>query len=164
MRAAIGREEGSEPSEWIEATQHLIDIFFLRRQPSDEHDWDLHVDQDDRRGGNFRLVIPIALFHQLFLVGCRCSFMSISSSSFREEPQRLRNMLNYGARLDLAIFFLASAASQIRRRTSIAERGSRDRPAPWLVGKPSQVIEIEGGQRPVYVLELILLRYRSPRC
>ena len=25
-------------------------------------------------------------------------------------------------------------------------------------------IEIEGGQRPVYVLELILLRYRSPRC
>ena len=69
----------------------------------------------------------------------------------------LRNTLNYGAD---RIRYLSPvpAGSRIRGRTSIAE--VEDVPPDGLRVNYHMVIEIEGGQRPACVGELIALHYR----
>jgi acyl dehydratase len=69
----------------------------------------------------------------------------------------LRNTLNYGAD---RIRYLSPvpAGSRIRGRISIAE--AEDVPPDGLKVNYRMVIEIEGGQRPACVAELIALHYR----
>ena len=69
----------------------------------------------------------------------------------------LRNTLNYGAD---RIRYLSPvpAGSRIRGRISIAE--AEDVPPDGLRVNYRMVIEIEGGQRPGCVAELIALHYR----
>jgi acyl dehydratase len=69
----------------------------------------------------------------------------------------LRNTLNYGAD---RIRYLSPvpAGSRIRGRISIAE--AEDVPPNGLRVNYRMVIEIEGGQRPACVAELIALHYR----
>ena len=69
----------------------------------------------------------------------------------------LRNTLNYGAD---RIRYLSSvpAGSRIRGRISVAE--AEDVPPDGLKVNYHLVIEIEGGQRPACVADLIALHYR----
>ena len=69
----------------------------------------------------------------------------------------LKNTLNYGAD---RIRYLAAvpAGSRIRARTTIAE--AVDVPPDGLRVNYHMIIEIEGGQRPACVADLIALHYR----
>jgi acyl dehydratase len=69
----------------------------------------------------------------------------------------LRNTLNYGAD---RIRYLSPvpAGSKLRGRLTVAE--AEDVPPDGLRASYRLVIEIEGGQRPACVAELIALHYR----
>ena len=72
----------------------------------------------------------------------------------------MRNTLNYGAEPDTLSLPCPQPALGIRGRTSIAEE-MEDVPPDKACGSTlDSVIEIEGGQRPACVAELIALHYR----
>jgi|SRR5947209_2038857 acyl dehydratase len=145
FKAAVGTEVGV--SEWVEITQDRIDRFAAA---TCDEQW-IHVDQDRAKkelpGGK-------TIAHGLLSLSLAPMFIRSVMGL-----KGLRNTLNYGAD---RIRYLAPvpANSRIRGRTSIAE--VEDLPPDGLKVNYRMVIEIEGGERPACVAELIALHYRFP--
>jgi acyl dehydratase len=143
FKAAVGTEIGA--SDWVEITQARIDGF---AEATCDEQW-IHVDQDRAKkelpGGK-------TIAHGLLSLSLAPMFIRSVMGL-----KGLRNTLNYGAD---RIRYLAPvpAGSRLRGRTSIAE--AEDVPPDGLRVNYRIVIEIEGGQRPACVAELIALHYR----
>ncbi len=143
LKAAVGTEIGT--SDWIEITQERINKF---ADATCDEQW-IHVDQERARtempGGK-------TIAHGLLS-------LSLAPMFIREVMglNGLKNTLNYGAD---RIRYLSPvpAGSRLRGRVSIAE--AEEVPPNGLRVSYRLVIEIEGGQRPACVAELIALHYR----
>jgi len=143
IRSAVGQEVGT--SEWVEITQDRINMF---AEATCDEQW-IHVDQaraeKELPGGR-------TIAHGLLSLSLAPMFIRSVMGL-----KGLKNTLNYGAD---RIRYLAPvpAGSRIRGRTTIAE--AEDVPPNGLRVHYRMVIEIEGGQRPACVAELIALHYR----
>jgi acyl dehydratase len=142
IRSAVGTEIGA--SDWIEITQDRINRF---AEATCDEQW-IHVDQDRAKN---ELPGGRTIAHGLLSLSLAPMFIR-SVMGLRG----LRNTLNYGAD---KIRYLSPvvAGSRIRGRTTIAE--AADVPPNGLRVNYHLVIEIEGGQRPACVAELIALHY-----
>ncbi len=143
FKAAVGTEIGT--SEWIEITQERINLF---AQATCDEQW-IHVDQQRAKR---ELPAGTTIAHGLLSLSLAPMFIRSVMGL-----KGLRNTLNYGAD---RIRYLSPvpAGSRIRGRTGIAE--AEDVPPDGLRVSYRIVIEIEGGQRPACVAELIALHYR----
>src|SRR5690348_12491468 len=143
LRAAVGTEVGA--SDWIEITQDRIDKF---ADATCDEQW-IHVDQERAKaempGGK-------TIAHGLLSLSLTPMFIRSVMGL-----KGLKNTLNYGAD---RIRYLSPvpAGSRLRGRVSIAEAEAV--PPEGLRVNYHLVIEIEGGQRPACVAELIALHYR----
>jgi acyl dehydratase len=143
IKSAVGTEIGT--SEWVEVTQERINLF---AEATCDEQW-IHVDQERAQrelpGGR-------TIAHGLLSLSMAPMFIRSVMGL-----KGLRNTLNYGAD---RIRYLSPvpAGSRIRGRTMIAE--AEDVPPNGLRVNYHMVIEIEGGQRPACVAELIALHYR----
>src|SRR6201986_1312445 len=143
IKAAVGTEVGA--SEWIEITQDRINKF---AEATCDEQW-IHVDQDRAKqelpGGK-------TIAHGLLSLSLAPMFIRSGMGL-----KGLKNTLNYGAD---RIRYLAPvpAGSRLRGVVTIAE--TEDVPPHGLRVSYRLVIEIEGGQRPACVAELIALHYR----
>jgi acyl dehydratase len=143
FKAAIGTEIGV--SEWVDITQDRINQF---AEATCDEQW-IHVDQDraqkEMPGGR-------TIAHGLLSVSLAPMFIRSVLGL-----KSIKNTLNYGAD---RIRYLAPvpAGSRLRGRTTIAE--VEDVPPDGLKVNYHLVIEIEGGERPACVAELIALHYR----
>lgn len=141
--AAVGTEIGV--SEWVEITQDRINRF---AEATCDEQW-IHVDQHRAKqelpGGK-------TIAHGLLSLSLAPMFIRSVMGL-----KGLRNTLNYGAD---RIRYLSPvpAGSRIRGRISIAE--AEDVPPDGVKVNYHTVIEIEGGQRPASVADLIALHYR----
>jgi acyl dehydratase len=140
LKSAVGTEVGA--SDWIEITQDRIDKF---AEATCDEQW-IHVDQDRARqelpGGK-------TIAHGLLSLSLAPMFIRSVMGL-----KGLKNTLNYGAD---RIRYLSPvpAGSRLRGRISIAE--AEDVPPDGLKVNYHLVVEIEGGQRPACVAELIAL-------
>ena len=143
IKSAVGTEVGV--SEWFAITQDRIDKF---AEATCDEQW-IHVDQD-----RAKLELPggKTIAHGLLSLSLAPMFIR-SVMSLKE----LANTLNYGAD---RIRYLAPvpAGSRLRARTSITE--AEEVPPNGLRVSYRLVIEIDGGQRPACVAELIALHLR----
>jgi acyl dehydratase len=143
IRSAVGTEIGV--SEWIEITQDRINKF---AEATCDEQW-IHVDQERAKhelpGGR-------TIAHGLLSLSLAPLFIRSVMGM-----KGLRNTLNYGAD---RIRYLSPvpAGSRLRGRITIAE--VEDVPPDGLRVNYHVLIEIEGGQRPACVAELIALHYR----
>lgn len=143
IKGAVGREVGA--SDWIEITQDRINKF---AEATCDEQW-IHVDQDRARqelpGGK-------TIAHGLLSLSLAPMFMRSVMGL-----KGLKNTLNYGAD---RIRYLSPvpAGSRLRGRVTIAE--AEDVPPDGLRVHYNLVIEIDGGQRPACVAELIALHLR----
>jgi acyl dehydratase len=140
FKAAVGTEIGA--SEWVEITQDRINRF---AEATCDKQW-IHVDQDRAKkelpGGR-------TIAHGL---------LSLSlAPMFIRSVMGLKGLRNYGADR-IRYLCPVPAGSRIRGRTSIAE--VEDVAPDGLRVNYHVVIEIEGGQGPACVAELIALNYR----
>jgi len=143
LRSAVGTEIGV--SEWIELTQERIDKF---ADATCDEQW-IHVDQERAKA---ELPGGRTIAHGLFSLSLAPMFIRSVMGL-----KGLKNTLNYGAD---RIRYLSPvpSGSRIRGRTTIAE--AEDVPPNGLRVGYRLVIEIEGGERPACVAELIALHYR----
>jgi acyl dehydratase len=143
FKAAVGTEIGA--SEWIDITQERINLF---AQATCDDQW-IHVDQHRAKK---ELPGGITIAHGLLSLSLAPMFIRSVMGI-----KGLRSTLNYGAD---RIRYLSPvpAGLRIRGRTGIAE--AEDVPPDGLRVSYRVVIEIEGGQRPACVAELIALHYR----
>jgi len=143
IRSAVGQEIGA--SEWVEITQDRINMF---AEATCDEQW-IHVNQaraeKELPGGR-------TIAHGLLSLSLAPMFVRSVMGL-----KGVKNTLNYGAD---RIRYLAPvpAGSRIRGRTTIAAAG--EVPPDGLRVNYHMVIEIEGGQRPACVAELIALHYR----
>ncbi|TMJ52373.1 MAG: MaoC family dehydratase [Alphaproteobacteria bacterium] len=143
IRSAVGQEIGA--SEWVEITQDRINMF---AEATCDEQW-IHVNQaraeKELPGGR-------TIAHGLLSLSLAPMFVRSVMGL-----KGLKNTLNYGAD---RIRYLAPvpAGSRIRGRTMIA--AAEEVPPNGLRVNYRMVIEIEGGQRPACVAELIALHYR----
>jgi len=143
IKSAVGTEIGA--SEWIEITQERIDRF---ADATCDEQW-IHVDQD-----RAKLELPggKTIAHGLLSLSLAPMFIRSVMGL-----KGLTNTLNYGAD---RIRYLAPvpAGSRLRGRTTIAQ--AEDVPPNGLRVNYRMVIEIDGGERPACVAELIALHLR----
>jgi acyl dehydratase len=143
IKAAVGTEVGA--SDWIEITQNRINKF---AEATCDEQW-IHVDQDRAKeempGGK-------TIAHGLLSLSLAPMFIRSVM-----ELKGSKSTLNYGAD---RIRYLSPvpAGSRLRGRITIAE--AEDVPPSGLRVHYHLVIEIEGGQRPACVAELIALHMR----
>jgi acyl dehydratase len=143
IKSAVGQEIGV--SEWVEITQDRINLF---AGATCDEQW-IHIDQEraekELPGGR-------TLAHGLLSLSLAPMFIRSVMGL-----KGLRNTLNYGAD---RIRYLSPvpAGSRVRGRTTITE--AEDVPPNGLRVNYHMVIEIEGGQRPACVADLIALHYR----
>jgi acyl dehydratase len=143
LKSAVGTEVGV--SDWIEVTQDRINRF---AEATCDEQW-IHVDQDRARR---ELPGGTTIAHGLLSLSLTPMFIRSVMAL-----KGMKSTLNYGAD---RIRYLAPvpAGSRLRGRISIAE--AEDVPPDGLRVSYRVVIEIEGGQRPACVAELIALHYR----
>ena len=142
VKAAIGTAIGL--SDWVEVTQERIDAV---AEATGDDQW-IHVDVERvKREMPGRTTIA----HGLLTLGLAPTFVR---SVMRIDG--LKNTLNYGAN---RIRYLAPvpAGSRLRGRVTIAD--AEDAPPNGLKVTYGLTIEIEGGQRPACVAELIAIHY-----
>jgi acyl dehydratase len=143
IKSAVGTEVGT--SDWIEITQDRIDKF---ADATCDEQW-IHVDQDRAKqllpGGK-------TIAHGLLSLSLAPMFIRSVMGL-----KGLKNTLNYGAD---RIRYLSPvpAGSRLRGRTTVAE--VEDVPPDGLRVHYRLVVEIEGGERPACVAELIALHLR----
>ena len=140
IKSAVGTKVGT--SDWIEITQDRINKF---ADATCDEQW-IHVDQDRAKhllpGGK-------TIAHGLLSLSLAPMFIRSVMGL-----KGLKNTLNYGA--DRIRYLLPVAAgSRLRGRTIIAE--AEDVPPDGLRVHYRLVVEIEGGERPACVAELIAL-------
>lgn len=143
IKSAVGAEIGA--SEWIEITQDRINKF---AEATCDEQW-IHVDQDRAKQ---ELPEGKTIAHGLLSLSLAPMFIRSVLGL-----KGLKNTLNYGAD---RIRYLAPvpAGSRLRGRTTIAE--VEELPPDGLRVNYHLVIEIEGGERPACVAELIALHMR----
>ena len=143
IRSAVGQEIGA--SEWVEITQDRINMF---AEATCNGQW-IHVDQERAEK---ELLGGRTIAHGLLSLSLAPMFVRSVMGL-----KGVKNTLNYGAD---RIRYLAPvpAGSRIRGRTTIA--AAEEVPPNGLRVNYRMVIEIEGGQRPACVAELIALHYR----
>ena len=143
IKSAVGTEVGA--SEWIEITQDRINKF---ADATCDEQW-IHVDRERAKqelpGGK-------TIAHGLLSLSLAPMFIRSVMGL-----KGLKNTLNYGAD---RIRYLSPvhAGSHIRGRITIAE--AEEVPPDGMRVHYRLVIEIEGGQRPACVAELIALHLR----
>ena len=140
IKSAVGAEVGT--SDWIEISQDRIDKF---ADATCDEQW-IHVDQDRAK---YLLPGGKTIAHGLLSLSLAPMFIRSVLGL-----KGLKNTLNYGAD---RIRYLAPvrAGSRLRARTTIAE--AEEVPPDGLRVSYRLVIEIDGGQRPACVAELIAL-------
>lgn len=143
IKSAIGAEVGV--SEWIEITQDRIDKF---AEATCDEQW-IHVDQERAKA---ELPGGKTIAHGLLSLSLAPMFIRSVIGL-----KGLKNTLNYGAD---RIRYLAPvpAGSRLRGRIRIVE--AEDIPPDGLRVSYRIAIEIEDGQRPACVAELIALHRR----
>jgi len=143
VKAAIGTEVGT--SDWLEITQERIDRF---AEATGDDQW-IHVDLERAKR---ELPGRSTIAHGLLTLGLVPSFVRSVMGL-----ERTKNTLNYGAD---RIRYLAPvpAGSRVRGRVSIL--AADDAPSDGLRVTYGITIEIEGGQRPACVAEMIAVHYR----
>ena len=143
LKSAVGTEDGV--SDWIEVTQDRINRF---AEATCDEQW-IHVDQERAKR---ELPGGTTIAHGLLSLSLTPMFIRSVMAL-----KGMKNTLNYGAD---RIRYLAPvpAGSRLRGRVSIAE--VEDVPPDGLRVNYRVVIEMEGGQRPACVAELIALHYR----
>jgi acyl dehydratase len=143
IKAAVGEQVGA--SDWIEITQDRIDKF---AEATCDEQW-IHVDQDrasrELPGGK-------TIAHGLLSLSLAPMFIRSVMAL-----KGLKNTLNYGAD---RIRYLAPVPAGSRLRGNISIAQAEDVPPEGLRVNYRLVIEIEGGQRPACVAELIALHLR----
>ena len=143
IKSAVGTEIGV--SDWVEVSQERINQF---AEATCDEQW-IHVDQDRAKeempGGK-------TIAHGLLSLSLAPMFIRSVM-----ELKGSKSTLNYGAD---RIRYLSPvpAGSRLRGRITIAE--AEDVPPSGLRVHYHLVIEIEGGQRPACVAELIALHMR----
>ena len=144
IKSAVGAEVGT--SDWIEISQDRIDKF--ADATCDEQG--IHVDQDRAK---YLLPGGKTIAHGLLSLSLAPMFIR----SVMGLKGLKMNTLNYGAD---RIRYLSPvpAGSRLRGRTTIAE--VEDVPPDGLRVHYRLVVEIEGGERPACVAELIALHLR----
>jgi acyl dehydratase len=142
LRAAVGTEIGV--SDWIEETQERIDTF---AEATCDEQW-IHVDQERAKA---EMPGGTTIAHGLLSLSLTPMFIRSVMGL-----KGLKNTLNYGAD---RVRYLSPvpAGSKLRGRVSIAE--AEDVPPNGQRVHYRVVIEIQGGQRPACVAELIGLHY-----
>ncbi len=142
LKAAVGTEVGV--SEWIEVLQERIDRF---AEATGDDQW-IHVDPERAQK---ELPGHTTIAHGLLTVSLAPTFIR---SVMRLDG--VRNTLNYGAN---RIRYLAPvpAGSQLRGRISIG--AADDASHGGLRVTYGVTIEIQGGDRPACVAELIAVHY-----
>jgi acyl dehydratase len=143
LKAAAGSEIGA--SEWVEITQDRINTF---AEATGDEQW-IHVDQD--RAAR-ELPGKTTIAHGLLTLSLIPMFMRSIIGL-----KGLKNTLNYGAN---RIRYLSPvpAGSRLRARVSVLE--AEDVPPDALRVAYKVTIEIDGGQRPACVAEVIGQHYR----
>ena len=143
IKSAVGAEVGT--SDWIEISQDRIDKF---ADATCDEQW-IHVDQDRAK---YLLPGGKTIAHGLLSLSLAPMFIRSVMGL-----KGLKNTLNYGAD---RIRYLSPvpAGSRLRGRTTIAE--VEDVPPDGLRVHYRLVVEIEGGERPACVAELIALHLR----
>jgi len=143
IKSAAGTEIGT--SEWIEITQDRINGF---AEATCDEQW-IHIDQEraskELPGGS-------TIAHGMLSLALAPMFIRSVMGL-----KGMRNTLNYGAD---RIRYLSPvpAGSKLRGRITVAE--TEDVPPDGLRVNYHLVIEMEGGQRPACVADLIALHYR----
>jgi acyl dehydratase len=143
IKSAVGAEIGV--SDWIEITQDRINRF---ADATCDEQW-IHLDQERAKS---ELPGGTTIAHGMLSLALTPMFVRSVMGL-----KGLKNTLNYGAD---RIRYLSPvpAGSGLRGRVSIAE--AEEVPPNGLRVSYRVVIEIEGGQRPACVAELIALHYR----
>jgi acyl dehydratase len=143
IKSDVGTEVGT--SDWIEVSQDRINRF---AEATCDEQW-IHVDQERARQ---ELPGGTTIAHGLLSLALTPMFVRSVLGL-----KGLKNTLNYGAD---RIRYLAPvpAGSRLRGRVSIAE--AEEVPPNGLRVNYRIAIEMEGGQRPACVAELIALHYR----
>jgi len=143
IKSAAGSEIGV--SDWIEITQDRINRF---AEATCEQQW-IHVDQQRAKE---ELPGGLTIAHGLLSLSLAPLFIRSVMGL-----KGLKNTLNYGA--DRVRYLTpVPSGSRLRGRASIGE--AVDVPPDGLRVNYHLVIEIEGGQRPACVADLIALHYR----
>jgi acyl dehydratase len=142
FKAAVGTELGV--SEWIDVTEERINLF---AQATCDDQW-IHVDQIRAKAG---LRGGVTIAHGLLSLSLAPMFIRSVIGL-----KGLHNTLNYGADR-IRYHSPVPAGSRIRGRTSIAE--AEDIPPNGLRVNYHVVVEIQGGQHPACVVDLIALHY-----
>jgi acyl dehydratase len=143
IKATVGTEIGV--SDWVEVTQERINQF---AEATGDEQW-IHVDVMRAKQ---ELAGKTTIAHGLLTVSLVPEFVRSVMGL-----QGITNTLNYGAN---RIRYLAPvpAGSRLRGRISIA--AAEDVPNNGLRVTYGITIEIEGGQRPACVAEMIAVHYR----
>ena len=146
IKSAVGTEIGV--SDWIEVTQDRINQF---ADATCDEQW-IHVDQERAKT---ELPGGTTIAHGLLSLS-----PDADVHSFMIGLKGLKNTLNYGADR-IRYFSPVPAGSRLRGRISIAE--AEEVPPNGLRVNYRVAIEIEGGQRPACVAEVIGLSLKRAR-
>jgi acyl dehydratase len=142
VKAAVGTEVGV--SDWVEVTQERIDRF---AEATGDDQW-IHVDVDRV---SRELPGRTTIAHGLLTLGLAPTFVR---SVMRFDG--LKNTLNYGAN---RIRYLAPVPAGARLRGRVTIAAAEDAPPDGLKVTYGMTIEMEGGQRPACVAEMIAIHY-----
>jgi len=143
MKRAVGSEVGA--SEWITLTQEQINRF---AEATGDEQW-IHVDVERARR---ELPGKSTIAHGLLTLSLVPQFVRSAIGL-----EGIKNTLNYGAN---RIRYLAPVPAGSRLRGRIAIAAAEDAPNHGLRVTYRVTIEIEGGERPACVAELIAVHYR----
>jgi acyl dehydratase len=143
IKSAVGTEVGV--SDWVTVTQDRINRF---AEATGDEQW-IHVDVKRARQ---ELPARTTIAHGLLTVSLVPEFVRSVMGL-----QGIKNTLNYGAN---RIRYLAPVPAGSRLRGRISINAADDAPADGLRVTYGITIEIEGGERPACVAEMIAVHYR----
>jgi acyl dehydratase len=143
MKKAVGTEVGV--SDWVQVTQERIDRF---AEATGDEQW-IHVDVARAKR---ELPGRSTIAHGLLTLSLVPQFVRSTIGL-----EGIKNTLNYGANR-IRYLTPVPAGSRLRARTSIV--AAEDAPPDGLRVTYGITIEIEGGQRPACVAEMLAIHYR----
>jgi acyl dehydratase len=143
MKKAVGTEVGV--SDWVQVTQERIDRF---AEATGDEQW-IHVDVARAKR---ELPGRSTIAHGLLTLSLVPQFVRSTIGL-----EGIKNTLNYGANR-IRYLTPVPAGSRLRARTSIV--AAEDAPPDGLRVTYGITIEIEDGQRPACVAEMLAIHYR----
>jgi len=144
IKSAVGTEVGV--SDWVIVTQDRINRF---AEATGDEQW-IHVDV---KRAKQELPIQTTIAHGLLTVSLVPEFVRSVMGL-----HGIKNTLNYGAN---RIRYLAPVPAGSRLRGRISIKAADDAPPNGLRVTYDITIEIEGGERPACVAEMIAVHYQS---